>query len=166
MVAMVLLRTVHRDISRYNAMDVEEDVQEDYGWKLIHGEVFRAPKHRMFLSVVVGSGMQLAAMSTVTLCEFSFSLFVVSCCTDSLLSPVFALLGFLSPSNRGSLSTVMIVCWTLFGVSSSIHGTCASRSLHFCLQFIAGYISTRLYVSMRGEDWRKNIALTALLFPT
>ena len=28
---------------------------------------------------------------------------------------VFALLGFLSPSNRGSLATVMIVCWTLFG---------------------------------------------------
>ena len=28
---------------------------------------------------------------------------------------VFALLGFLSPSNRGSLATVMIVCWSFFG---------------------------------------------------
>ncbi|KAL8292186.1 hypothetical protein RQP46_001652 [Phenoliferia psychrophenolica] len=127
MVAMVLLRTVHRDISRYNAIDLDEDVQEDFGWKLVHGEVFRAPKKRMLLSVIVGSGMQLAAMSAVTL--------------------FFALLGFLSPSNRGSLSTVMIVCWTLFG-------------------FIAGYVSTRLYISMKGEDWRKNIALTAMLFPT
>lgn len=32
-----------------------------------------------------------------------------------LSSTVFALLGFLSPSNRGSLATVMIVCWTFFG---------------------------------------------------
>lgn len=34
------------------------------------------------------------------------------------LSPgylVFALLGFLSPSNRGSLATVMMICWTFFG---------------------------------------------------
>jgi len=28
---------------------------------------------------------------------------------------VFALFGFLSPSNRGSLATVMMVCWSLFG---------------------------------------------------
>lgn len=68
MVAMVLLRTVHRDISRYNAIDLDEDVQEDFGWKLVHGEVFRPPKKRMWLSVIVGSGMQLAAMSAVTLC--------------------------------------------------------------------------------------------------
>ncbi|KAK4703342.1 transmembrane 9 superfamily member 2/4, partial [Phenoliferia sp. Uapishka_3] len=96
MVAMVLLRTVHRDISRYNAIDLDEDVQEDFGWKLVHGEVFRPPKKRMLLSVVVGSGLQLAAMSA----------------------------------------------------------------------FIAGYVSTRLYISMQGADWRKNIALTAMLFPS
>lgn len=28
---------------------------------------------------------------------------------------MFALFGFLSPSNRGSLATVMMVCWTIFG---------------------------------------------------
>ena len=69
MVAMVLLRTVHKDISRYNAIDLDEDVQEDFGWKLVHGEVFRPPRRRMLLSVAVGSGMQLVAMSGVTLCE-------------------------------------------------------------------------------------------------
>ena len=35
--------------------------------------------------------------------------------TYNLLPLVFALLGFLSPSNRGSLATVMMVCWTIFG---------------------------------------------------
>ncbi|KAM0746172.1 endosomal P24A protein [Meredithblackwellia eburnea MCA 4105] len=127
MVAMILLRTVHRDISRYNAIEVDEDVQEDFGWKLVHGEVFRAPKQRMFLAVLVGNGLQLAIMSAVTL--------------------FFALLGFLSPSNRGSLSTVMIVCWTLFGV-------------------VAGYVAIRLYTSLRGENWKRNIFYTATLLPT
>ena len=35
--------------------------------------------------------------------------------TYNLLPLVFALLGFLSPSNRGSLATVMMVCWSIFG---------------------------------------------------
>ncbi len=39
---------------------------------------------------------------------------------------VFALLGFLSPSNRGSLATVMIVCWTFFGGYGT--PTCHSRA--------------------------------------
>lgn len=68
LVAMILLRALHRDISRYNAVDFEEDVlQEDYGWKLCHGEVFRPPRKRMILAVLVGSGAQLAAVFSVTL---------------------------------------------------------------------------------------------------
>lgn len=70
MVGMIIVRTVHRDISRYNAIDMDEDVQEDFGWKLVHGEVFRPPRQRMLLSIVVGSGIQLAAMSGVTLCMY------------------------------------------------------------------------------------------------
>ena len=33
---------------------------------------------------------------------------------------VFALFGFLSPSRRGSLATVMLVFWTLFGLSVAV----------------------------------------------
>jgi transmembrane 9 superfamily member 2/4 len=106
---------------------MQEDVQEDYGWKLIHGEVFRAPRRFLVLSVAVGSGAQLVAMMGVTL--------------------FFALLGFLSPSNRGSLSTVMIVFWTLFSG-------------------IAGYVSSRLYISLGGPAWKQNVAATAIFFPT
>ncbi|KAG1870146.1 hypothetical protein DFJ58DRAFT_764882 [Suillus subalutaceus] len=127
MVAMILWRTVSRDISRYNAIDLSEDVQEDWGWKLVHGEVFRAPSYPMVLSVMVGNGAQLCAMCAVTL--------------------VFALLGFLSPSNRGSLATVMMVCWTLFGG-------------------IGGYYSSRIYASLGGVDNRKNAFLTATILPT
>ncbi|KAG1766995.1 hypothetical protein EDD22DRAFT_1008951 [Suillus occidentalis] len=127
MVAMILWRTVSRDISRYNAIDISEDVQEDWGWKLVHGEVFRAPRYPMVLSVMVGNGAQLCAMCAVTL--------------------VFALLGFLSPSNRGSLATVMMVCWTFFGG-------------------IGGYYSSRIYASLGGVNNRKNAFLTATILPT
>lgn len=127
MVSMVLLRTVNRDVSRYNAIDLSEDVQEDYGWKLVHGEVFRPPQNPMILSVFVGNGAQLIAMVGVTL--------------------VFSLLGFLSPSNRGSLGSVMLVCWTFFAA-------------------IGGYVSARVYVALDGLNHRRNIFLTATLLPT
>ncbi|KZT11015.1 uncharacterized protein LAESUDRAFT_643331 [Laetiporus sulphureus 93-53] len=126
MVAMILYRTVSRDISRYNAIDLSEDVQEDWGWKLVHGEVFRTPRNPLILSVLVGNGAQLCAMAGVTL--------------------VFALMGFLSPSNRGSLATVMMVCWSLFGG-------------------IGGYVSSRVYATLGGMDKRKNSFVTATVLP-
>jgi len=127
MVGMILMRTVARDIGRYNAIDQIDDVQEDFGWKLLHGEIFRAPERLMLLSVAIGSGAQLVAMATVTL--------------------VFALFGFLSPANRGSLSTVMIVTWTLFS-------------------YVAGHVSTRMYQTYGGLNFKQNMVLTACLFPT
>jgi transmembrane 9 superfamily protein 2/4 len=47
-------------------MDAQEDVQEDSGWKLVHGDVFRPPKHTLLLSVLLGSGAQLFMMVGVT----------------------------------------------------------------------------------------------------
>ena len=76
------------------------------------------------------------------------SFFFVQFSTSPIyLSLVFALLGFLSPSNRGSLATVMMVCWTFFGS-------------------IGGYISSRIYASLGGTDRRKNAFLTATILPT
>lgn len=91
----------------------QEDVQEDWGWKLVHGEVFRTPRMPMLLAVMVGNGAQLCAMCSVTLGTSSNSLAFRD--VHILLWTVFALLGFLSPSNRGSLATVMMVCWSFFG---------------------------------------------------
>ncbi|CAO1613621.1 unnamed protein product [Parajaminaea phylloscopi] len=127
MCAMILMRNVSKDISRYNSVDLDEGLQEDFGWKLVHGEVYRAPERPMLLSIAVGTGSQLVAMSVITL--------------------AFALLGFLSPSNRGSLATVMVVGWCLFGV-------------------VAGYVSTRLYATFDGEQWQRQIFGVAVLFPT
>ncbi|KAI2668450.1 Transmembrane 9 superfamily member 2 [Labeo rohita] len=69
MVAMIMLRTLHKDIARYNQMDSVEDAQEEFGWKLVHGDVFRPPRKGMLLSVFLGSGTQIFIM---TFCLFGF----------------------------------------------------------------------------------------------
>ncbi|OLL22880.1 Transmembrane 9 superfamily member 1 [Neolecta irregularis DAH-3] len=65
MVVMVLMKALHRDITRYNRIDLDDDVQEDSGWKLIHGDVFRPPNRSLALSVFLGSGSQLFCMVAV-----------------------------------------------------------------------------------------------------
>jgi transmembrane 9 superfamily protein 2/4 len=136
MVSMVLLRALRKDIARYNRLEtfnldenseaVEDGVQEDSGWKLVHGDVFRSPRYPLLLSVLLGNGAQLFVMTGITV--------------------IFALLGFLSPSNRGFLATAILLLYTLFG-------------------FIGGYVSSRVYKNFGGENWKLNIALTPALVP-
>jgi len=83
MVAMIMMRTLHADFRRYREMETSEEAQEETGWKLVHGDVFRPPGFPMLLSVSVGSGVQVFAMGVITM--------------------MFAVLGFLSPANRGGL---------------------------------------------------------------
>ena len=42
-------------------------MQEDFGWKLVHGDVFRPPCAPMLLSVFVGNGAQLIFMMLIAL---------------------------------------------------------------------------------------------------
>merc|ERR1719277_1264581 len=95
MVAMILLRTLHRDIAKYNDMSVE-DTAEETGWKLVHGDVFRKPPHSKALAVSVGSGVQLLVCSGVTL--------------------LFSAAGFLSPVHRGSILQGMLLLFTFAGI--------------------------------------------------
>ncbi|CAF0949458.1 unnamed protein product [Adineta ricciae] len=129
MVAMILLRTLFKDIARYNQMIEtinEDDAQEEFGWKLVHGDIFRSPPHGLLLAVLIGNGMQIAIMSLITL--------------------VFACLGFLSPARRGALMTCAIVCYVLLGTP-------------------AGYTSARLYRLFGGENRKKNVVMTAVACP-
>ncbi|CAO3589718.1 unnamed protein product [Absidia cylindrospora] len=71
MVSIILLRTVKRDFSRYDREeegldDFDRDLgDEGYGWKQVHGDVFRQPPHLMLMSAFIGSGSQLAVMGLV-----------------------------------------------------------------------------------------------------
>ncbi|KIY93523.1 Transmembrane 9 superfamily member 2 Flags:Precursor [Monoraphidium neglectum] len=58
----------------------------------------------------------------------------------------FALLGFLSPANRGGLMTAMVMMFVFMGL-------------------FAGYAAARLYKQFRGEEWKAMTLRTALLFP-
>ena len=125
MVAMIMLRTVWLDFARYNNIDDEEEIQEESGWKLIHGDVFRPPAAKGLLCIFTGSGAQLLCMTTITL--------------------LFALLGFLSPANRGGLLTAMLTLWVLAS------GVC-------------GYVSARQYSGLGGTN-KKSVTLgSAFLF--
>lgn len=83
MVTMILLRALKKDIARYNRLDminledldgtsaaVEDGIQEDSGWKLVHGDVFRCPKSPLLLSVLVGNGAQIFMMAGATVCKW------------------------------------------------------------------------------------------------
>lgn len=125
-VVHMLLRALKNDFARYNELNLDSEFQEDSGWKLSHGDVFRIPNSSLLLSVLVGSGIQLALM--------------VAC------SIFFAALGFLSPSSRGSLPTVMFILYALFG-------------------FVGSYTSMGVYKFFKGPYWKVNMILTPFLVP-
>ncbi|CAG98637.1 Emp70p [Kluyveromyces lactis] len=121
-----LYSALKNDLARYNELNLDTDFEEETGWKLIHGDVFRSPNKALLLSVLVGSGGQLALMLTTTI--------------------LFACLGFLSPSSRGSLSTVMFLLYAIFGSFGS-------------------FTSMATYKFFNGKAWRLNLVLTPLLVP-
>ncbi|KAL5250004.1 hypothetical protein ACHWQZ_G015923 [Mnemiopsis leidyi] len=64
LVAMILMRTLRKDYQRYSKDDdlddIERDLGDEYGWKQIHGDVFRPGAHSLFFSTLVGTGCQLS----------------------------------------------------------------------------------------------------------
>merc|ERR1719389_380645 len=61
---LIIIRVVRSDLSRYLQIPDEElnAVEEETGWKLLHADVFRSPKHRLFFCSAVGAGLQLFSM--------------------------------------------------------------------------------------------------------
>ena len=124
MIGVILVRTLHKDIARYNNADAAEEAQEEFGWKLVHGDVFRTPQNAMLMSVLLGSGTQVISMTLVTL--------------------AFACLGFLSPATRGGLMTSMLVMFVFLGTPA---GFVASRMYKMFggEQWKANVMSTALF---------------------
>lgn len=66
---MILVRTLRKDIARYNADEGIDDAMEETGWKLVHGDVFRPPKNSKLFAAVIGSGIQIFLMALITICK-------------------------------------------------------------------------------------------------
>jgi transmembrane 9 superfamily member 2/4 len=129
MVGMIMMRTLYRDLARYNRVPTDEEKaedREDSGWKLVHADVFRPPPASMIFSVVVGTGVQCFGSAGGVL--------------------TFAALGFLSPANRGSLMTALIVVFVIMGM-------------------IGGYSAARMYKTFKGTAWQCTTLMQAFIFP-
>ncbi|RID76088.1 hypothetical protein BRARA_B03082 [Brassica rapa] len=68
-------------------------LMRETGWKYIHGDVFRFPKHKSLFAASLGSGTQL----------FTLTIFIF----------MLSLVGVLYPYNRGALFTALVVIYAL-----------------------------------------------------
>jgi len=95
-ITMIIIRTLKRDIAKYNTDDDLEESIEETGWKLVHGDVFRPPQNSRLFVAIIGSGIQLFCMIGITI--------------------FFAMLGMLSPASRGALLTAAIFLYEFMGL--------------------------------------------------
>ena len=100
MIAAILVRNLRRDFARYNKLATDEEKAEDleeFGWKLVHADVFRPPAFSpLLLAVSCGTGAQILCMSFLTI--------------------IFSAMGMLSPANRGSLLMAVLLIYVMMGV--------------------------------------------------
>ena len=109
-IATIMIRTLRKDIAGYNELQTLEEAQEETGWKLVHGDVFRPPQFSpMLLSVMVGTGAQIG-------CAFGFAM-------------VLAILNVTNSMRKGQILTSIILLYVLCG---SIAGFVSSRIYKFC----------------------------------
>lgn len=109
-IATIMIRTLRKDIAGYNELQTLEEAQEETGWKLVHGDVFRPPQsYPMLLSVVVGTGCQIGL-------AFAFAMLL-------------AIFKVTNSMRKGQILTSMILLYVLCG---SIAGYVSARIYKFC----------------------------------
>lgn len=92
--AIILMRVIKNDFTRYmRAEDDEEAAEEETGWKLIHGDVFRVPANLSLFASFVGAGMHLFVMLIILL--------------------TMAVAGTFSLARRGSIVAACIILYVL-----------------------------------------------------
>lgn len=143
LIAMIMIRALRRDLARYNDAMTAEEAQEETGWKLVHGDVFRTPQHPIALSVLVASGTQLLCMSTATL--------------------AISMSGFLNPQNRGSLVSALILSFVLSSFFSGFVGAVLLKFFKrqawknaFAIAFFLPGAFFSMYLVMDVLHWAKH----------
>lgn len=109
-IATIMIRTLRKDIAGYNEMQTLEEAQEETGWKLVHGDVFRPPSsHPMVLSILVGTGAQIGSAFFLTM--------------------VGSMVGLISPMKKGQTLTAIVMLYVLCG---AVAGYISARMFKFC----------------------------------
>ena len=101
---IILLRILKNDFSRYMELDDDALEEEESGWKLIHGDVFRFPQNSMLFCAAVGTGNHLLI---ATVCHLTLALSKI-----------------LSTNRRGSLLAGAVI---LYSLTSCVGGFTAVR---------------------------------------
>ncbi|KAF3628735.1 Transmembrane 9 superfamily member 11 [Capsicum annuum] len=138
-VLIIFLRTIRRDLARYEEIDKEAQAQineELSGWKLVVGEVFRIPENSGLLSMMVADGCRILGMAIVTI--------------------LFAALGFMSPASRGTLITGMLMFYVFLGIIAGYVAVWLMKTLN------AGNTNGWLSVSWRVSCFFPGIAFLIL----
>lgn len=97
---IILMRILKNDFSKYMEIDEDELSEEETGWKMIHGDVFRSPPYTNLLAAAVGSGGQIF---------FTALLLLTAVC-----------IGAFKVTRRGALLTACILIYAVCGIFGGI----------------------------------------------
>jgi len=138
---IILLRVLKNDFSRY--MDLDDDAleEEESGWKLIHGDVFRFPQHVGLFCALVGVGNQLLVVTFIHL--------------------LLALANVISTTRRGSLLAAGVILYCLTAIvggysSVKLYRQMNGKNWSRCIVFTAALYPTPAVIVFA---WVNTIAL-------
>jgi len=98
--SIILMRILKQDFSKYMEIDEDELAEEETGWKMIHGDVFRVPPYLNLFAALIGAGAQLF---------FTVILLLLS-----------VLMGAFKYTKRGALLTAGIMIFAVCGIFGGI----------------------------------------------
>merc|ERR1719418_229839 len=124
-ITMIIIRTLRKDIAKYNTDDDLEESMEETGWKLVHGDVFRTPNNNRLFASIIGSGVQIFCMMAITI--------------------FFAMLGMLSPASRGALLTASIISYEFMGLVGGYYAGRLYKSMKGKEWKRAAFLTATLY---------------------
>ncbi len=61
------LNSIHNMIFLYMSLYQDRDLGDEYGWKQVHGDVFRPSSHPLIFSSLIGSGCQIFSVSLIVI---------------------------------------------------------------------------------------------------
>eukprot|EP00051_Salpingoeca_urceolata_P001614 m.42431 g.42431 ORF g.42431 m.42431 type:complete len:600 (+) comp11544_c0_seq1:4586-6385(+) len=110
-VAIIMARVLSRDFVRYSNeeedLELESDLVDDHGWKIIHTDVFRFPPYKALLCALLGNGAQFLTLFASII--------------------VMALSGLFNVHRHGSMNTAAVL---LYAATSFVAGFVSGKLYH------------------------------------
>ncbi|KAL8202247.1 UNVERIFIED_CONTAM: Transmembrane 9 superfamily member 3 [Gekko kuhli] len=163
LVSMILMRTLRKDYARYSKEeemdDMDRDLGDEYGWKQVHGDVFRPSSHPLIFSSLIGSGCQIFAVS--------FIVIIVAMLEDLYTEPS-------EKSQKHTLGINALVlelkCQSFEGLGKICkwrRGSMLSTAIfvYAATSPVNGYFGGSLYARQGGRRWIKQMFIGAFLIP-